>query len=697
MENTINTWAEAISALPDKDFFNLMRLYLGKIQTPYNKQRLASQLASFLKTPKNTKAILTLLTAKDLEFLSALYFMDGIDKESLLQFFSGSYQISEFYTRLANLRDRLLIYSVTKEDGKTYVLLNPVLLPSLEGLLKVEELLPRPQVMNLSMDDNFILTQEFLASFISCVRNNTFTLKNDGSLKKNAVNRLEEIFPSRAKCMELLMTAFLNLGLFHEGKKVDVDDDKLLKFAKLSPKQQYALLCAASSTHLSREGLRKQSQLLLDTIASIPQDGLTQKSILRLAFILGQKGDSAGAGSAALKGRFAQILEAARAQQKPQDAAQNKDFLDRMMDSAVEFGLIQKKGITTEGEEIYTAAEMQPLAPQNIKPVNIESAFSVSLMPGLSLASLLPLTHFLDVKSYGIVSNFEITKTSATSAFDSGMDVESIFKTLEAYCQYEIPQNMKVNIQEWYNSYSAAVLYHGFVLKVAPENIAFAENNPKIQKYVQEKLTDGIYLLNLPEDININAFFEECGLPAKNLKTAVTKAEVLDFPLLRDGRKPAFVTAAGQANGSLGVRSDSCPSSLSTEEGENLLLSLEKTLATMVLDKNQKENLANRIKNRLIVTVEQLSSEAIRTEILEAEGMDFSGKLHLIDAAIKEGDLLEIQMPQASGAGYATIVGTPRNLERTEGDAILTLAVKDEDEHLNINVSRITHLRRLHF
>ena len=117
----------------------------------------------------------------------------------------------------------------------------------------------------------------------------------------------------------------------------------------------------------------------------------------------------------------------------------------------------------------------------------------------------------------------------------------------------------------------------------------------------------------------------------------------------------------------------------------------------MELEKNQKENLASRIRNRLILTVEQLSSEAIRTEILEAEGMDFSGKLHLIDAAMKEDDLLEIQMPQASGAGYATIVGTARNLERTEGDAILTLAVKDEEEHLNINVSRITHLRRLHF
>ena len=115
------------------------------------------------------------------------------------------------------------------------------------------------------------------------------------------------------------------------------------------------------------------------------------------------------------------------------------------------------------------------------------------------------------------------------------------------------------------------------------------------------------------------------------------------------------------------------------------------------MKKRSAQWIANRIKNRLIITPEQLSSEAIRTEILEAEGMDFSGKFHLIEASLKEGDLIEIQMPQASGAGYATIVGTARALERMEGDALLSLMVKDEDELLNINVSRITHLRRLHF
>ena len=60
-ENPINRWSEAIASLPDKQFFNIMRLYLGEIKTPYNKQRLVSQLATFIRNPENTKSIITLL------------------------------------------------------------------------------------------------------------------------------------------------------------------------------------------------------------------------------------------------------------------------------------------------------------------------------------------------------------------------------------------------------------------------------------------------------------------------------------------------------------------------------------------------------------------------------------------------------------------------------------------------------------
>ena len=61
IDNQISRWQEAISSLPDKQFFNTMRLYLGEIKTPYNKQRLTEQLASFIRREENLKSILTLM------------------------------------------------------------------------------------------------------------------------------------------------------------------------------------------------------------------------------------------------------------------------------------------------------------------------------------------------------------------------------------------------------------------------------------------------------------------------------------------------------------------------------------------------------------------------------------------------------------------------------------------------------------
>ena len=46
------------------------------------------------------------------------------------------------------------------------------------------------------------------------------------------------------------------------------------------------------------------------------------------------------------------ILEAAR-QEAGNEAVQNAELLDRMIDCAMEFGLLQKLGKTEDGEELY--------------------------------------------------------------------------------------------------------------------------------------------------------------------------------------------------------------------------------------------------------------------------------------------------------------------------------------------------------
>ena len=48
VENVI-LWRESLTTMKDTHFFDLLRMYLGEIKTPYNKQNLIENLSSFLR------------------------------------------------------------------------------------------------------------------------------------------------------------------------------------------------------------------------------------------------------------------------------------------------------------------------------------------------------------------------------------------------------------------------------------------------------------------------------------------------------------------------------------------------------------------------------------------------------------------------------------------------------------------------
>ena len=323
------------------------------------------------------------------------------------------------------------------------------------------------------------------------------------------------------------------------------------------------------------------------------------------------------------------------------------------------------------------------------KVLNIDSTYTVTLMPGLKLKDLLPLTDFMIVKKSAVVTEFEITRQSVSEGFDNDINPEIIFERIEKYTYYEIPQNLKINITEWYNSYSSAQLYYGYVLKVTDNNITFAENNPNIRKYIKEKLADGIYLLNLPAGSEINDFISESSLEfLGNVKTSLTKSEFSTFPLLRPGHKPSV----------LEIKNHAAAKKTSIADADKILKNLKASLKTLEMDEHVKESLEHRISSRLILSENQLKTASVPTEILEADGMDFAGKIHLIEAAVKDEDLMELQLPTADGKGdFFTMIGKPLSISRQPGEAVMRFQVEPTGDIQNLLVSRITHLRRLRF
>ena len=700
--NEISDWQEAFSSLPDKQFFNTVRLYLGEIKTPYNKQRLTEQLAAFIRKEENLTSLLTLLDLFDIKLLTAISLIPNATQESLIDFFHGEYSITELYAEIINLTERLLVYKEKAPySEKEFIKINPLIRQNLLPYLDTKLLFPEFTAEKLSTEDVFAITPNLLAAFITYIRIRGISCKSDGTIKKNDKKRLNEIFPDKENFIQLLMNAFVNLNLVFEDQQISsyvLDSARMKKFAELPESQQYALLCAAAVSRFSREGLKKEAQLLIDCLASVPENGCPLESILRLAFLAGTRTEDDA--SPANKSRFSRILEAAR-QEAGAEPEQNAELLDRMLECAIEFGLVQKVGKTEEEVELYKASHPVAESSRNEciettlgsepapKVVNIDSTFTVTLMPGLSLKELLPLTDFLFVRKFGVVAEFEITRQSVSEGFDNELTPETLFERLEKYSYYPVPQNLKINITEWYNSYSSAKLYYGYILKVTENNISLAENNPNIKKYIKEKLADGIYLLNLPAGTEISAFIEESSLDFMgNVRTSVSKSEYSGFPILRSGH--IILTDSGRGNTEI--------KKTSIAEADKILKALKASLKNLDMDKAIKESLDHRISNRLILSEAQLKNASIRTEILEADGMDFSGKVHLIEAAVKEEDLMEIRMPDADGSGgFFTILGKPLSISKQPGEAVMRFQIEPTKNIENLLVSRITHLRRLRY
>ena len=125
---------------------------------------------------------------------------------------------------------------------------------------------------------------------------------------------------------------------------------------------------------------------------------------------------------------------------------------------------------------------------------------------------------------------------------------------------------------------------------------------------------------------------------------------------------------------------------------------MKKELKNLELNKNQRESLESRIRNRLILTKEQLAATSVRSEILEADGMDFNGKVHLFEAGLKENDMMEITLPQFDNENeYFKVLGHTLGITKQTGDAIVRFQVYPGEEITNFVVSRITYLRRLRF
>ncbi|WP_288906191.1 helicase-associated domain-containing protein, partial [uncultured Treponema sp.] len=681
-------WRESLATMPDERFFEIIRIYLGEIHTPFNKDRLIEQLSSIFRKEQTKKTITAFLSEFDIKMLSAISIVPSATQEKLAEFFSGEHSLSDIYSELLNLNERLLIYTYKDlEANSSVIAVNPLLEEVLSPFIGVSHLFRRPECISRNLDVHFSLSPLFLASFISYIESYPDLCRNDLSIKKKDIERLGKIFPKKEKCLSLILNALINLGIARLGEKeLSVDEKRLAKFASLPECRQYAYLSVASAAHFGRESLRSQAQLLLDIAATVPPEGFSRSSLLRTAFLLNNTAEI----QRPAQSTFSRILEART--RSLSDAKITSGTADAVIDSAIEFGLFVPYGTDEGGEVMYVRSgvmqENEPQQPGSKRGLlNINAGTSITVMPGLSLSELLPLVSFMDVTSSSTVTEFEVTRKSVSRAFDKNSTPSDIYELLSCYSAYEIPQSLQMNIEEWYSSYSSAILYKGYVLKVNEKSARVVENSPGIAPYIQAKLADGIYVMNIPLDDDAEKFIRSCGLDFMGtVRTPKRTDDVIDFPVLRSGRNVLAGRFVTEEQMDCGAEK--------TEDGAKIKEGFYKKLDELELTEQQRECLAMRIERNVIVTEEQLKPETVRLEILEIDGMNYAGKLRLIENTIDSGDSIELTVPADNDPSRLLVyLGKPLMISKHTNDALVRMQLEPDNEIRFFSVSRANKVK----
>ncbi len=721
----IIAWRESLTLMNDNHFFELIRMYLGEIKTPYNKQKLLEELSAFLRRPENVQNILKLLSPNDILILSAVKYLARPTQEKLSHFFMADFTFADLYERILNLEERLLIYRKI-ENRKSYFAITPQLKAHLEPFLSFSSLLPdfaeenakktaAPGTANLPEKTPDALPQPtsmLLAAIFSFFFHEEDLCKADGTFKKRCTSLLNAAFSFTATkegfaYFMLLFEGLKNLQLIRQNlSEISCRLMRWENFCKLDDFSQICYVVAASCGPCSPAVLQRNAQLIMTILLQIPAEGFS-KRVLNRSVVLNRENAQEEGDIVLKKSRLAELLmEPAKNPGGSAASTENEISAVKIVEQITKSGLLTEENgawvCSPLVENYKKTCGFAAAADTSPKPaLTIDADFSACILNMPGLADLLPLMRFLKIENFDAVPHFEISKKTCGRAFDSGLDAGTIKAQIEECASHRISQSLDFSLNQWFENYNSAFLYRGYVLKAASEKKVFIENNEKLKPYINAVLGEGIYLLDFFDDEEAKKIIEESGLdfvgaiktvssdtPGKSFAKLSPKGQALHAQTAKTSAQIFANSAETAKSGNEGNQEQTV---CTKKERDEVLQGFLDAIEGADFSAEQKDGLALRVKRKIVVNPSQLRAESVRFERVEASGMDYSGKVHVIEHAISNGSLIELLYDGMS----QPIVGEPLSLEKTNGDAIIHLRLVPSSEEKTYSVSKANLVKRI--
>jgi len=630
-------WRDALTALPDQQFFDLMRLYLGAVKTPFNKQRLIEDLSSFLRRSETKQKILMGLDSTDATFLSGIHILPDPSREKLISLFSPRWSFPFIHDRLLNLEERLIIYRKGQGPDTRYYLvplLESVVLPLVStSLVFPAEDRADPVSGPLALDD---LAQGALYSHFL---HHKEQLRVANGYRKKMFEQLSRLLPESSwdeKTFATIVDALQNLGLLVRDDSLLVCDiERWNQFATLPLHERLSwIIAAARQDRPGREALALDAVAVHRFLSSLRADAVYKRSVLD-SFVWFVCETASGVARIHRRGRLQQLL------QGDEPHAGETFVSSDILNVCCALGVL-----VPVGKDLWQRNEKWLGSGLAGGSLTVEASGAVTIMPGFSLSQLLPVFSCMDAGSIRTVARFFIDRGSCKASFRLGYSGRDIAQLLETASGHSLPSPVLFSLEDWYNAYASMSLHYGFVISVDEKTRVHFERNRHLVDLVRHTLSPGVYVLNADSEDEIRVAFAKASLELGPTISRLRHSTSLPFPSVDTGAafdQGATVSATSVYSGKENTAETSRVAVLQRHR------ELEEVLASMDMDSDIREELQSRIKRGIILYAWQLVPESVRPERVEAKGMDFPGKVRLVESALSAGTLVEIVMDEKNG------------------------------------------------
>jgi hypothetical protein len=666
-------WAGALLTSGTEGLIGAVRNYLGPVKTPYDKRELASRLEAFLRREETRASILSLLDALDARIIGSALLAGPCSEPALRELFVGEMPLFDLGLRIDNLLDRLILFRF-QAGGRRLVAVNPILEADLRRITLDPELLLGREPGS-GAGGGAPVTAELAVGFFSFVFHSPSALRKSGGLTKKGAERAAALFPSLSSDGRIdgLARAFAAAGLFRaEGDCRVPDRDafsrELAAWGRDLPHYLAAALSLAEDAEAEERG---------EASAEAPAPSAERRAR--------ELGAAMAAAKAALPERFAPARSAL-----PRWLRIVARRLGLSVEATAAAGALEALGLAgAPGPDEGPGAAQAGAAGGKRGPALVaEGSHALHLMPEASLEERLLVGSAARPVSLEKVWSFEVDRETARRAFASGLGALSLRASLEGMSGARLPQSLAFSLAEWEEEYRSLRLYRGFVLVADERQRPIVERSAALGRIVAEALAPGVYFLSAATQEEAAEALAAAGLeapPAAESSKAAGLGARPAGPVEAAGARSSAQEAGGPAsapelrfwNAAGGAAASGAAAAGATRPGPApldpgpRLVELRAAVAASARTEEERRELGERVERRLVLTERQIAESDPRSERLEAGGLDYLGKVRVVERALRgRGDRLEV-LYRLPGAEPVRALLRPVRLERNEKGLVL--------------------------